>query len=121
MLRVATRVAAVTARRSAAKPAEQIAQARDLVLSGQSHDAYWQGVYGGLYAPHLRTALWKDLLQAELLADKNAPGGLVPRVELLDYDADGANELLFTSPECQALLKPTDGGTIAALDFRPAA
>jgi alpha-amylase len=40
---------------------------------------------------------------------------------MLDYDADGANELLFTSPEFQALLKPSDGGTIAALDFRPAA
>ncbi|HJZ65582.1 MAG TPA: alpha-amylase/4-alpha-glucanotransferase domain-containing protein [Candidatus Acidoferrum sp.] len=121
MLRVATRVAAVPARRSAAKPAEEIAEARDLLLRGQCNDAYWHGVFGGLYAPHLRTALWKDLIHAELLADKNAPGGLVPRVELLDYDADGANELLFTSPECQALLKPTDGGTIAALDFRPAA
>jgi alpha-amylase len=43
------------------------------------------------------------------------------RVELLDYDADGASELLFTAPEYQSLLKPNDGGTIAALDFRPAA
>src|SRR6267378_337057 len=50
-----------------------------------------------------------------------SPGALFPRVELLDYDADGANELLFTSPEAQALLKPSDGGTIAAFDFRPAA
>jgi len=78
------------------------------------------GVFGGLYAPHLRTALWKNLIHAELLADRNAAGGLVSRVELLDYDADGANELLFTSLECQALLKPSDGGTLAALDFRPA-
>ena len=39
----------------------------------------------------------------------------------MDYDADGANELLFTAPEYQALLKPTDGATISALDFRPAA
>ncbi|HYK40124.1 MAG TPA: alpha-amylase/4-alpha-glucanotransferase domain-containing protein, partial [Candidatus Eremiobacteraceae bacterium] len=31
------------------------------------------------------------------------------------------NELLFTSPECQALIKPSDGGTMAMLDFRPAA
>src|SRR5439155_5985422 len=30
-------------------------------------------------------------------------------------------ELLFTSLEAQALLKPNDGGTIAVLDFRPAA
>ena len=121
MLRVATRVAAAPARRSAAKPAEEIAEAHDLLLRGQCNDAYWHGVFGGLYAPHLRTALWKNLIQAELLADKNAAGGLVSRVELLDYDADGANELLFTSPECQALLKPSDGGTLAALDFRPAA
>ena len=121
MLRVATRVAAAPARRSAAKPAEEIAEARDLLLRGQCNDAYWHGVFGGLYAPHLRTALWKDLIRAELLADKNASGGLVSRVELLDYDADGTNELLFTSPECQALLKPSDGGTLAALDFRPVA
>jgi alpha-amylase len=56
-----------------------------------------------------------------MLADRQIPGGLVSRVEILDYDADGANELLFTSPECQALVKPSDGGTLAALDFRPAA
>jgi alpha-amylase len=42
----------------------------------------------------------------------------MPRVELLDYDADGAHEHLFTASEYQALLKPTDGGTIAAFDFR---
>jgi alpha-amylase len=29
------------------------------------------------------------------------------------------DELLFTAPEYQALLKPSDGGTLAALDFRP--
>ena len=121
MLRAARRVAAAPARRSAAKPAEEIAEARDLLLRGQCNDAYWHGVFGGLYAPHLRTALWKNLIHAELLADRNAAGGLVPRVELLDYDADGANELLFTSQECQALLKPSDGGTLAAVDFRPVA
>jgi hypothetical protein len=51
----------------------------------------------------------------------HTPGALVARVELLDYDADGAGELLFTAPEYQLLLKPNDGGTVAALDFRPAA
>jgi hypothetical protein len=121
MLRVATRVAAAPARRSAVKPAEEIAEARDLLLRGQCNDAFWHGVFGGLYAPHLRTELWKSLIRAEMLADRQIPGGLVSRVEMLDYDADGANELLFTSPECQALVKPSDGGTMAALDFRPAA
>ena len=40
-------------------------------------------------------------------------------METLDYDGDGAEELLFSAPEYQALLKPSDGATIAALDFRP--
>ena len=40
---------------------------------------------------------------------------------MLDYDADGASELLFTAPEYQALLKPSDGATLAVFDFRPAA
>jgi hypothetical protein len=121
MLRVATRVAAAPTRRNAAKPTEEIAEARDLLLRGQCNDAFWHGVFGGSYAPHLRTELWKSLIRAEMLADRQIPGGLVSRVELLDYDADGANELLFTSPEYQALVKPSDGGTMAALDFRPAA
>jgi len=121
MLRVSARLAAAPARRSGSKASEELAEARDLLLRAQCNDAYWHGIFGGLYAPHLRTELWRNLIRAETIADRQTPGGLVGRVELLDYDADGANELLFTAPEYQALLKPTDGGTLAALDFRPAA
>jgi hypothetical protein len=121
MLRVSARLAAAPARRRGSKASEELAEARDLLLRAQCNDAYWHGIFGGLYAPHLRTELWRNLIRAETIADRQTPGGLVARVELLDYDADGANELLFTAPEYQALLKPTDGGTVAALDFRPAA
>jgi 4-alpha-glucanotransferase len=121
MLRVSARIAAVPSRRSGAKANDELAQARDLLLRAQCNDAYWHGIFGGLYAPHLRTDLWRNLVRAEAIADRQTPGALIPRVELLDFDADGANELLFTSPECQALLKPADGGTLAFLDFRPAA
>ena len=75
-------------------------------------------MFGGLYAPHLRTEIWRRLIRAEAAADRLTPGGQIGRVELLDYDTDGKNELLFTGPEYQALLKPSDGGTLAALDFR---
>jgi 4-alpha-glucanotransferase len=121
MLRVSARIAAVPSRRIGTKFAEEILEARDLLHRAQCNDAYWHGVFGGLYSPHLRTDLWRNLIRAEVIADQQTPGALVARVELLDYDADGARELLFTAPEYQALLKPSDGGTIAALDFRPAA
>jgi alpha-amylase len=121
MLRAGTRLAAVPLRRTESKPAREIAIARDQLLRAQCNDAYWHGVFGGLYAPHLRTELWRNLIRAELAADKLIPGGQIGRVEMLDYDSDGKNELLFTGPEYQALLKPSDGGTVAALDFRPTA
>jgi len=32
------------------------------VLRGQGNDAYWHGVFGGIYAPHLRTEIWRNLI-----------------------------------------------------------
>jgi alpha-amylase len=121
MLRVSARIAAVPSRHYNSKSSDELAQARDLLLRAQCNDAYWHGIFGGLYAPHLRTDLWRNLIRAEAIADRQTAGALNPRVELLDYDADGSPEHLFTAPEYQALLKPTDGGTLAAFDFRPAA
>src|SRR6184192_3318502 len=121
MLRVSARIAAAPVRHDGSRAADELLQARDLLLRAQCNDAYWHGIFGGIYAPHLRTDPARNLIRAEAIADSLTPGAHAPRVEMLDYDADGANELLFTSPEFQALLKPGDGGTIAALDFRPAA
>ena len=121
MLRVSARIAAAPSRPVGTKAAQDLLKARDLLLRAQCNDAFWHGIFGGIYAPHLRTDPWRNLIRAESLADLHTPGALMARVELLDYDADGAGELLFTAPEYQALLKPGDGGTIAAFDFRPAA
>jgi hypothetical protein len=121
MLRVSARIAAVPSQHIGTKAHEDLLQARDLLLKAQCNDAYWHGIFGGIYAPHLRTDPWRNLIRAEAIADRQTPGALAARVELLDYDADGTTELLFTGLDYQALLKPSDGGTIAALDFRPAA
>ena len=121
MLRVSACVAAITPRRSSPEHTAHVQQARDQLLRGQGNDAYWHGVFGGLYAPHLRTELWRNLVRAESLVDQLTPGGMLPRVEYLDYDADGNSELLFTAPEYQTLLKPSDGATLAVFDFRPCA
>ena len=121
MLRVSARIAAIPPRRTNPRAADEIAQARDLLLSAQCNDAYWHGIFGGLYAPHLRTELWRNLIRAEVLADRQSAASIVPQVELLDYDADGSHEHLFSAIEYQALLKPSDGATLAAFDFRPSA
>jgi 4-alpha-glucanotransferase len=95
--------------------------AKTLLLRGQCNDPYWHGVFGGLYSPHLRTALWRSLVEAETIVD-----GLTHRtaayedVERLDFNADGREEIYFTSDRYAALLEPADGGTLSALEFRPA-
>jgi 4-alpha-glucanotransferase len=119
MLRVASRITKAPRRRPGSKAAEELANARDLLHRAQCNDAYWHGIFGGLYAPHLRTEISRNLIRAEKIADRHTPGGMAPRVETLDYDGDGVDELLFTAPEYQALVKPADGGTLSALDFRP--
>lgn len=97
-----------------------VANAQTALLQGQCNDAYWHGVFGGLYAPHLRTALWRPLIEAEALADElSHRGKKFSEAESLDFDADGRDEIYFTSPQCAALLSPHDGATISALDFRP--
>ena len=121
MLRTSARIAAIPARRTDPAASTDLAQAHDLLHRAQCNDAYWHGIFGGLYAPHLRTDLWRNLIRAEVLADRHTPGALASRLESMDFDADGVPELLFTAPEYQALLKPSDGATLVFLDFRPAA
>jgi alpha-amylase len=102
------------------KFAMERAEAANLLLRAQCNDAYWHGIFGGLYSPHLRTAVWRPLVQAEAIADR-----LEHRkrdyadVVFFDFDADGRDEVYFTSEKYAALVAPDDGGTVSMLDFRP--
>ena len=94
-------------------------EAKTLVLRSQCNDAYWHGVFGGLYSPHLRTALWRSLVQAETIADDLAHRGRrYATVESTDFDADSREEIYFCSDRYAAVLSPDDGATISALDCR---
>jgi 4-alpha-glucanotransferase len=95
-------------------------EATTLLLRGQCNDPYWHGVFGGLYSPHLRTAVWRSLEQAETIADGLAHHKKpFAHAATLDFNADGRDEIYLTSDRYAALIAPDDGGTIAALDFRP--
>jgi hypothetical protein len=94
-------------------------QAKTLVLRGQCNDAYWHGIFGGLYSPHLRTALWRALVQAEAIADSLAHRGRrYADVATIDFNADGRDEIYFYSDRYAAVLVPHDGATISAIDCR---
>ena len=81
---------------------------RRAIGRAQCNDAYWHGVFGGLYLPHLRNAIWRNLALAE--AELRRGEGLV--VERLDFDGDGAEELWIHSGMFSAVVSPERGGVI---------
>ena len=94
-------------------------QAKTLVLRSQCNDAYWHGVFGGLYAPHLRTALWRCLVEADAIADAVAHRSRsYTDAKAMDFNADGRDEIYFHSDRYAAILVPHDGATISAIDCR---
>ena len=85
--------------------------ARRAIGRAQCNDAYWHGVFGGLYLPHLRHAVWEQLASAERVLRRGEP----PAVERLDQDGDGAEELWAHSARWSALVSPARGGGIEEL------
>jgi hypothetical protein len=120
MLRVSGMHRSLASKRMGEEKRAKHEQAQKHLLRAQCNDAYWHGVFGGIYAPHLRTEMWRELVRAETLLNDLARGrGDELRIEQTDFDADGAEELYVTTRDMAALLRPTDGGTVMALDFRP--
>jgi alpha-amylase len=122
MLRVSERVRSLGEGRLGRAKRAKLARAREHILRAQCNDAFWHGVFGGLYAPHLRTELWRELVRAETLADEVAFAQTsAMRIERCDFDADGVEEVVASSSRLWALVRPAAGGTLEALDFRPSA
>jgi 4-alpha-glucanotransferase len=98
-----------------------VREARNHLLAAQCNDAYWHGIFGGLYAPHLRSALYGRLVEAESLLDRAE--GLCPdsaaRASIRDFDVDGEKEILVEHCDFGATLRPADGGTVSSLRFKP--
>ena len=91
------------------------------VLAAQCNDAYWHGVFGGLYAPHLRSGVLRHLIEAETTLDQVDRNGGGTRVAITDFDADGQEEILAEDAAWGMVLRPADGATVSSLRFKPAA
>jgi hypothetical protein len=82
--------------------------ARRAIGRAQCNDAYWHGVFGGLYLPHLREAIWRNLAQAE----RELRHGEGITAEVLDLDGDGHEEIWIHSDQFSAIVSPSRGGCI---------
>jgi 4-alpha-glucanotransferase len=84
------------------------AEARRAIGRAQCNDAYWHGVFGGLYLPHLRQAVWHHLA----LAERDLRRGEPLTVEELDLDGDGVDEIWIHAGAFSALVSPQRGGVL---------
>src|SRR5260370_38282612 len=73
MLRGSARLASAPSRHNDSKAANELLEARDRLFRAQCNDADWHGIFGGTYAPHLRTDPWRDLIRAEAIAAPQTP------------------------------------------------
>ena len=80
----------------------------------QCNCPYWHGVFGGLYLPHLRSAVYRELIAAEA---GTAPPGTA--LELADFDFDGYADALLETPAWAAWISAR-GGRLWAFDDRVA-
>jgi len=88
------------------------------LYQAQCNDAYWHGVFGGLYLPHLRHALYENLIKAEALQDRKLHREEEwVELERLDFNGDGDEEVILKDPE-GVLLFGSRGGALLEMDDR---
>jgi len=95
---------------SAKLPSSELAAARDHVWQGQCNCAYWHGVFGGLYLPHLRFGLYTHLIAAQTILDKQLLARKSSTWQSTDWNFDGRAEHLLQTRAL--MLAFTSGGAI---------
>ena len=83
-------------------------EGRSHLYQAQCNCAYWHGLFGGLYLPHLRSAIFHHIHGVEAALER-------PALERGDIDGDGAEEVVLSTPGLQAFFKAR-GGVLRELD-----
>jgi hypothetical protein len=91
----------------------------DELYQAQCNCAYWHGLFGGLYLPHLRHGVHCHLiagLKAAQEAERGPESG--PSVEEFDLTLDGRTEIMVDNPRLGLVLRPQRGGHLIAWDAK---
>jgi len=92
MLSLSARIARLRSEHSS----EALEQATRELYRAQCNCAYWHGVFGGLYLPHLRHAIYHHLIAAQSAADDvEFPHGSPPAVTCEDLNMDAIAEIIL--------------------------
>jgi hypothetical protein len=94
------------------------AAAEEALHRGQCNCAYWHGAFGGIYLPHLRNAVFRNLILADLALDRaERPPGPFVEATTGDFDFDGREEVRIASDHLDVWVAPARGGMLYELDL----
>jgi alpha-amylase/alpha-mannosidase (GH57 family) len=110
------RMLSLSARLNALPEKHRSALMQQKLYESQANDAYWHGLFGGLYLPHLRRAVYNALVELEALLDARAPRAVYFTE---DTDLDGVEEAYLQNGTLQAVLKLDQFASICELDAYP--
>ena len=96
-----------------------LSAARKSLYRAQCNCSYWHGAFGGIYLPHLRNAIYQNLIDADRILDK-ALGKTEPFIEASvdDYNFDARPEIRLGNDQLTCFLAPAAGGMLYELDVR---
>ncbi len=83
------------------------------LYESQANDAYWHGLFGGLYLPHLRRAIYNALVRLEAMLDAV---DVRPARSQVDLDLDGYDELFLQNGTLQAVIKLDGSASLCEFD-----
>jgi hypothetical protein len=106
------RMIGVSARLAALPAGQRTPDMQEQLHRAQANDAYWHGLFGGLYLPHLRRAIWNNLLALEAALDRIA---MRPALDRGDVDHDGHVEIFLRSGPAQAVIQADGDACVVEL------
>ena len=85
----------------------------DQLYIAQANDAYWHGLFGGLYLPHLRRSVYGAMVKLEAMLDHVSPR---EKFTCMDADSDGVDEIFLHNKSLQAVVKLDGSASVCELD-----
>ncbi|QDV23148.1 alpha-amylase/4-alpha-glucanotransferase domain-containing protein [Aureliella helgolandensis] len=98
---------------------ELLGRIEDHLYRGQCNCPYWHGAFGGIYLPHLRNAIYSELIAADNLLEYLEHGKaswVAATTE--DYNFDLRPEVRLANEHFAAYIAPSSGGMLYELDVR---
>jgi len=79
---------------------------------------YWHGLFGGIYLHHIRTAVYRELINANrILNNRLHEQEVWIETDEGDFDCDGYDEIIVSNPDISLWINPAEGGCVTEIDW----